>query len=30
MTGQGGVCDALNESRRKKLNRDGPTVVDAD
>ena len=30
MTGQGGVCDALNESRRRKLNRDGPTVVDAD
>jgi metal-sulfur cluster biosynthetic enzyme len=30
MTGQGGVCDALNESRRQKLNRDGPTVVDAD
>ena len=30
MTGQGGICDALNESRRKKLNRDGPTVVDAD
>ncbi len=30
MTGQGGVCDALNESRRKKLNRDGPPVVDAD
>ncbi|AUV81590.1 metal-sulfur cluster biosynthetic enzyme [Salinigranum rubrum] len=30
MTGQGGVCDALNESRRRKLDRDGPTVVDAD
>jgi metal-sulfur cluster biosynthetic enzyme len=30
MTGQGGICEALNESRRKKLNRDGPTVVDAD
>jgi metal-sulfur cluster biosynthetic enzyme len=30
MTGQGGICDALNESRRKKLNRDGATVVDAD
>jgi metal-sulfur cluster biosynthetic enzyme len=30
MTGQGGVCEALNESRRRKLNRDGPGVVDAD
>lgn len=30
MTGQGGVCDALNESRRRKLNRDGQAIVDAD
>jgi metal-sulfur cluster biosynthetic enzyme len=30
MTGQGGICEALNERRRKKLNRDGPPVVDAD
>jgi metal-sulfur cluster biosynthetic enzyme len=30
MTGQGGICEALNESRRKKLNRDGPAIVDAD
>ncbi|WP_182013219.1 metal-sulfur cluster biosynthetic enzyme, partial [Haloquadratum walsbyi] len=30
MTGQGGVCDALNESRRDKLNRDTPVAADAD
>ncbi len=30
MTGQGGVCDALNESRRRKLNRDSHAGVDAD
>ena len=30
MTGQGGICDALNESRRRKLNRESPEVVDAD
>ncbi|WP_318569745.1 iron-sulfur cluster assembly protein [Salinigranum marinum] len=30
MTGQGGVCDALNESRRRKLDRESTEVVDAD
>lgn len=30
MSGQGGVCDALNESRRDKLNRDTPVAADAD
>jgi metal-sulfur cluster biosynthetic enzyme len=30
MTGQGGICDALNESRRRKLDRESPEVVDAD
>ncbi len=30
MTGQGGLCDALNESRRDKLNRDTPVAADAD
>jgi len=30
VTGQGGVCDALNEQRRAKLDRDGPVIVEAD
>jgi metal-sulfur cluster biosynthetic enzyme len=30
MSGQAGICDALNESRRRKLGRDPPETVDAD
>ncbi|SNR55999.1 iron-sulfur cluster assembly protein [Halorubrum vacuolatum] len=29
VTGQGGVCEALNEQRREKLDRDGPVILEA-